>query len=170
MIRVMTIVVGLMVWSCLVCPLASADLNSGIAAYNSGNYTQAFRELSPLAEQGEPKAQALVGNMYYNGEGIAKDQKEAIRWYHLAADQGHGAAAFMLGNVYRSGQGGAQANIVEALRWYRQEEEHGSNEAQYKIKDLIGQPAPEFKLQDLNGKWHALSDYRGKLVILTNFG
>jgi thioredoxin-dependent peroxiredoxin len=30
----------------------------------------------------------------------------------------------------------------------------------------LGAPAPEFKLQDQNGKWHQLKDYRGKWVAL----
>lgn len=30
----------------------------------------------------------------------------------------------------------------------------------------IGSPAPDFKLQDQNGKWHSLADYRGKWVAL----
>jgi peroxiredoxin Q/BCP len=30
----------------------------------------------------------------------------------------------------------------------------------------IGKAAPDFKLQDQNGKWHSLADYRGKWVAL----
>ena len=30
----------------------------------------------------------------------------------------------------------------------------------------LGAPAPEFKLQDQNGKWHELKDYQGKWVAL----
>lgn len=30
----------------------------------------------------------------------------------------------------------------------------------------LGSAAPEFKLQDQNGKWHQLKDYRGKFVAL----
>ncbi|MET0533678.1 MAG: peroxiredoxin [Steroidobacter sp.] len=30
----------------------------------------------------------------------------------------------------------------------------------------LGSPAPEFKMQDQNGKWHELKDYRGKWVAL----
>jgi peroxiredoxin Q/BCP len=30
----------------------------------------------------------------------------------------------------------------------------------------VGSPAPEFKLQDQNGKWHQLKNYRGKWVAL----
>ncbi|MGQ0429489.1 MAG: redoxin domain-containing protein, partial [Gammaproteobacteria bacterium] len=29
-----------------------------------------------------------------------------------------------------------------------------------------GAAAPEFRLQDQNGKWHTLKDYRGKWVVL----
>ena len=30
----------------------------------------------------------------------------------------------------------------------------------------VGAPAPAFRLQDQNGKWHQLSDYQGKWVVL----
>ena len=30
----------------------------------------------------------------------------------------------------------------------------------------VGQPAPAFKLQDQDGKWHSLADYKGKWVAL----
>jgi peroxiredoxin Q/BCP len=30
----------------------------------------------------------------------------------------------------------------------------------------VGSPAPAFKLQDQSGKWHSLSDYQGKWVVL----
>jgi peroxiredoxin Q/BCP len=30
----------------------------------------------------------------------------------------------------------------------------------------VGQPAPGFKLQDQDGKWHSLSDYKGKWVAI----
>ncbi len=30
----------------------------------------------------------------------------------------------------------------------------------------VGEPAPAFRMQDQNGEWHSLSDYRGKWVAL----
>jgi len=30
----------------------------------------------------------------------------------------------------------------------------------------VGQPAPDFRLQDQNGEWHSLADYRGKWVVV----
>ncbi|NND55082.1 MAG: peroxiredoxin, partial [Gammaproteobacteria bacterium] len=31
---------------------------------------------------------------------------------------------------------------------------------------LVGQPAPEFRLQDQHGEWHTLDQYRGQWVAL----
>lgn len=32
--------------------------------------------------------------------------------------------------------------------------------------DLVGEPAPNFRLQDQNGEWHQLHDYQGRWVAL----
>ena len=34
------------------------------------------------------------------------------------------------------------------------------------VAPAVGKPAPAFKLQDQAGKWHSLSDYKGKWVAL----
>ncbi|KWQ04599.1 bacterioferritin comigratory protein [Acinetobacter harbinensis] len=33
-------------------------------------------------------------------------------------------------------------------------------------KQWVGKPAPSFKLQDQNAKWHSLSQYKGKWIVL----
>ena len=62
--------------------------NKGLAAYNRGDYETAFKELKPLAEQGDADAQHTVGLMYYNGRGVPKDYVMAYMWYFLAEIQG----------------------------------------------------------------------------------
>ena len=52
------------------------------------------------AEQGDAGAQLKSRVMYANGEGVLKDEAEAVRWYRLAADQGDAAAQFNLGVMY----------------------------------------------------------------------
>jgi peroxiredoxin Q/BCP len=39
-------------------------------------------------------------------------------------------------------------------------------EAALAISPPVGSPAPDFRLQDQNGQWHSLSDYRGRWVEL----
>ena len=43
----------------------------GMVAYNRGDYVPAIRLFRPLAEQGNPKAQNVIGVMYRKGEGVA---------------------------------------------------------------------------------------------------
>jgi TPR repeat protein len=40
------------------------------------------------ADQGYPLAQQLLGQLYENGIGVEKDEKEAVKWYRKAANQG----------------------------------------------------------------------------------
>ena len=42
---------------------------------------------------------------YDTGEGVAKDPREAVRWYRLAAAQGHAKAQYVLGFAYWAGEG-----------------------------------------------------------------
>ena len=61
--------------------------------------------LHQAAEQGEVAAQFSLGFMYASGEGVPKDDAEAVQWYRLAAEQGHAEAQFSLGAMYMNGQG-----------------------------------------------------------------
>ena len=54
--------------------------------------------------------------MYYNGQGVLQNYKEAFKWYRLAADQGDAVAQFNLGVMYYNGQGVTQ-NYVYAHMW-----------------------------------------------------
>ena len=58
------------------------------AAYNRGDYATAQSLLRPLATQGDAWAQTSLGFMYLNGQGVPRDDKEAIRWYRLAELRG----------------------------------------------------------------------------------
>ena len=70
------------------------------------------------AEMGIVNAQVLLGDMYSRGNGVARDDAEATRWYRLAVEQGHAGAQNSLGIMYDQGRGVA-ADAAEAVRWYR---------------------------------------------------
>ena len=42
-------------------PAFSADFQKGLTAYQSGDYATALREWTPLAEQGDARAQFQIG-------------------------------------------------------------------------------------------------------------
>lgn len=68
---------------------ANADsLSDAKRAYDSGNYAKAARLYKPLAQQGNSVAQFRLGKMYYYGNGVPQDYKEAAKWYLLSAKDG----------------------------------------------------------------------------------
>ena len=55
-------------------------LKQGIAAYKGKDYTAALKIIRPLAIKGGARAQFYLGLMYEEGDGVAKDIKEAVKW------------------------------------------------------------------------------------------
>ena len=56
-------------------------------SYERNDYKEAFKLRLPLAEQGADNAKFNLGGMYYIGEGVPQDDKEALKWYRLSAEQ-----------------------------------------------------------------------------------
>jgi TPR repeat protein len=79
---------------------ALADLEAGKRAYEQRDYRTALKELKPLAEQGNPEAQALLGLMYSLGRGVPFDVDQAMKWFKAAADQGNAEGQCRLGSLY----------------------------------------------------------------------
>ena len=81
------------------------------------DYKKAFDYLLSAAKQDHVEAQFLVGNMYENGNGVLKDQVEAMHWYQKAANAGDVNAFFYIGLNYFEGRGGS-VDYVEAAKWF----------------------------------------------------
>lgn len=94
----------------------AANVRSGIAALDRQDYTRASLIFFPLAERGEPQAQAYLGYMYQTGRGVPQNYTEAAYWYRRSAEQGYGPAQYWLGLLYDKGQG-VPRDIVEASKW-----------------------------------------------------
>jgi len=65
-----TLLTALTALMLFVTPLVAGDLEDGIAAYEVGNYQNAYSLLKPLAERGNASAQAVIGWMYRAGKGV----------------------------------------------------------------------------------------------------
>jgi TPR repeat protein len=66
----------------------AGPFEDGMTAYNRGDYMPAIRLFRPLAEQGNARAQHLIGVMYHKGEGVARNSVRAFAWFSLAAAHG----------------------------------------------------------------------------------
>ena len=87
------------------------------------------------ANRGNAEAQASLGLMYAEGEGVPQDHDEAVRWFRLGADRGDAGAQNSLGGMYANGQSVAQDD-VEALRWYRLSADQGHATARYNVQGI----------------------------------
>jgi TPR repeat protein len=109
-----------------------SNIDAGEAAYQKGKYPAALKLVQPLAEDGDPRAESLLGLMYYHGRGLKQDDAQAVKWFRLAADKGNAVAQFNLGVMHAEGQGVPQ-DYVEAIKWYRRAAEQGEARAQFNL-------------------------------------
>jgi len=97
--------------------VAANSLEEAEFAYERGEYTQAARLFSPLAEQGVASAQFYLGVMHEKGRGVRQDYPTALMWFRRAAAQGYAGPQSSLGLMYERGRG-VRKDVVRALMWY----------------------------------------------------
>jgi uncharacterized protein len=110
----------------------------GFKAYESGDYATALKEFLPLAQKGQVSAQAAVGQMYFEGKGVAPDAKEAAKWLEPAAKAGNARAQFLLGKLYLSGEG-VPADPAKAVTLTKASADQGFPDAQFDLCSLYYQ-------------------------------
>ncbi|MEN8166238.1 MAG: tetratricopeptide repeat protein [Pseudomonadota bacterium] len=93
-----------------------ADFASAYAAYESGDYRQAYRALKRLARSDNVQAQYLLGLLYINGQGVGQDTEQGLSWLKQSAENGSYSAAAELGQIYITGKG-VEMNDREAAKW-----------------------------------------------------
>ena len=92
------------------------------------DYEAAFKWCRAAAEAGEPRAIAILGSMYRQGQGLRKDFAKAKKLLTLAAQQDVPLAKIELGNMYAKGEGVPQDRAA-ADRWYCAAAQQGSRKA-----------------------------------------
>lgn len=95
--------------------LAAAGEDEGRQFMQAGEYDKAIQELQPLADQGSPTAEYLLGEIYFGGHG--GDMQQALKWMTASAEQGYAQAQARLGMIYAKGLG-VPVNNIEAYRWF----------------------------------------------------
>jgi TPR repeat protein len=100
-------------------PNAAANVESSIdlayGAFQRGHYLTAFNEATKRAQQNDPAAMTLLGEIYAQGLGVGRDDSKAAQWYKLAAAKGGRDALFALAMFNFQGRAGTQ-NLEEAAR------------------------------------------------------
>jgi uncharacterized protein len=81
------------------------------SVFNSEKGALAIQQVQ--AAQGNAEAQAVMGERYARGDGVAQDTKEAFMWYQKSADQGFPAGLGFLSDTYLHDK-----NYEESYFWF----------------------------------------------------
>jgi mono/diheme cytochrome c family protein len=89
--------------------------------------TTTYEKFLPLALEGDSEIQNFLGYMYFYGEGVHQNYKEAHYWFHLAAEQKNlkaqqNLAIFHSGTVINVPK--EYKNLEEGNEWGRRHEEN----------------------------------------------
>jgi len=112
-------------------PAWADEFDDAFNVYGTGDYGAARSMLEPLAQGGDIRAQYLLGRIYSEGEGIAKNDEEGVKWYRLAADRGDTISQLALGTMYVNGRG-VRRSFIRAYSWF-------TIVAQSDSRDAVGQ-------------------------------
>jgi TPR repeat protein len=105
---------------------AAQDVQSGIAAWQAGDYAKAVGEWRPLADAGNADAQFNLGQAYRLGRGVPQNLNLAEQWFERAARQRHEQAGTSLGLLlFQNGR------AREAMPWIQAAATRGDPRAQY---------------------------------------
>ncbi len=135
-------------------------------------YGQAKADINELlikAERGDSEAQYALGRCYLDGNGVAQDYAEAVKWYRRAAEQMHAFAEYDLGCCYYNGWGISQ-DYYQAVKWLRKAGEQGHLQAQCILGRCYkyGIGVPQDYVESV--KWYRMAAYMGYAEALCELG
>ena len=99
-----------------------------LAAQQTKADQRPLKEVRAKAEAGDAQSEVELGVRYDDGEGVAKDPAEAVKWFRKAAEQNYAKAQYNLGVCFYAGEG--VAKDPEAVKWYRKAAEQNDAEGQ----------------------------------------
>lgn len=136
---------------------ANAQLLYGLA-YLEGRYKikpdakKAAYWLLRSARDGQPYAEMMVGNLYAEGQGVAKDPQQAVYWWRLSARAGIPAAQYKLGKARLEGVGVAK-DPARAVHWLTKAAEHGNHDAEFLLGKMYYQGYAVAQDKELGKDW-----------------
>jgi hypothetical protein len=171
--RVSALVLSLIL---LVASAAAAADTPGVTAYKNKQWPLAFSKLAAEAQMGNLSSMYYLGNCYYFGRGVRKQNKLAALWWRRAAAKGHLKGMYSIGLASRRGYGVVK-DPAQALVWFKRCAQRGHANAMYAIGNMYyhGELGPKdhrqafdwFKTAAARGHSRAMNDlgvmyYRGE--------
>ncbi len=140
---------------------ASADLEKGLAAVQSGQWDKAYQQFQRSAAEGNPDAQVNLGNLYLQGLGVEHSDLKAYDWYAKAARQGHAQSLGKLAIMHYQGLGVAEDHAA-AADWFRKAAENGNADAAMILAELHARGDGVSKSKPEAYLWYSIAADLGK--------
>ncbi|WP_417687055.1 tetratricopeptide repeat protein [Roseibium sp.] len=148
------------------------DADFAYGAFQRGWYLTSLALATPLAEDGNVPAQALLGVLHETGLGIEQDKEKAADWYQLAAGAGDPGAAMQLAQLYLLGSG-VPEDKKKAGDLFQIAADAGNPSAIYNLALLyqegVGRPYDEEKARELLTKAATLNDAEAQYALGLSF-
>lgn len=142
--------------------LTSSHTEAAHPAFECNPLPTAIARLTQCAEQGDAKAQGILGKAYREGAGggVPKDNALAYYWVRKAALQGVAREQYNLAILYYEGKGVGRDSVL-ALYWLHEAIKQGDAKAQSKLGRLYaeGQDVPQDYAEA--AKWYRLAADQG---------
>jgi TPR repeat protein len=122
---------------------------------------EAFELAQKNAINGIASDWEALGWFFQGGIGVAKDEKEAVKWYTKAAEQGEATGQRLLGWCYANGTGVAK-DEKEAVKWYAKAAEQGEATGQRLLGWCYANGTGVAKDEKEAVKWYAKAAEQGE--------
>jgi TPR repeat protein len=114
--KLLVVAIGVLMFAQMTSLARAGAFEDALDAFNAADYAQAYAIWWRLAKEGDAKAQASLGFMYYSGKGVRRDDEQSLYWFRRAADAGQPTAQFFLGMQYFQGRG-VPRDLAYAYSW-----------------------------------------------------
>jgi len=131
----------------------SADREAGDRAFAAKNYKDAAEKYRSAADGGDAAAQYRFGQMLAEGQGVAKNDKEAAKYILQAADHDFGPARMTAAAWYLSGKRGIPKDEKKAFEYLSKEAEQKNPAAMFSLGCLYAKGLGVEKDANLATKW-----------------
>ncbi len=132
-------------------------------------YAQNITELKSKADAGDVLAQLALAKAYHLGDGVVKDEAQAVQWWEKAAEHGDATGQTNLGIAYQLGAG-APKNYAAAVRWWKKAAEQGDVTAEGNLGTAygLGMGVPKDEVESV--RWHTKAAENGNAASQFSLG
>ncbi len=122
------------------CKAPADDFEGAVRLLWAGQIDKAIAELRAIGQQGDVRAQVMLGRIYCGSMIPKADFDEAIKWFRLAASHGSGEASAAIADLLDEGRGVAKDEKA-AAEWYEKASAQGWDQQELTLTALKWKPA-----------------------------